>query len=73
MINKDNVRSLSQDELRICQTEYIRRWRYTHKDRVNATNRDYRKNKKQFKKIVKPLDLQDLKPEPVKDLNIFSS
>lgn len=45
MINKENVKFLTQEELIICRNEYMKRWKNKHKDKVNAYARDYRKNK----------------------------
>jgi len=70
MITKDNVRELSQEELRICQNEYIRRWRYKNKDRVNASNRDYRKKLKKDNKVLIKTN-QSLVGPVAADLNIL--
>jgi len=69
MITKEELRILSQEELKVYFNEYIRRYRIKNRDRINAINRDYRKKNKPALKPSKahePLETQ--KPE---SLNIF--
>jgi hypothetical protein len=45
MINKETIKYLTDEELRLCRNEFTKRWKFKHKDKVNAYARDYRKRK----------------------------
>ena len=49
-INKENVKDLTYEELRLCRNKFVKRWKNKNKDKVNAWARDYRKKHKEIKK-----------------------